>query len=59
MITYQERSQSKILVRLEGRAVGYILRQGREGWQYRPYGVRAYGATFPTLEACKQSLQAA
>lgn len=62
MITYHERGDSKINVRLEGRTVVHMRRLigERGGWQYVPVGSYGKGGDiFPTLEACKQSLQAA
>jgi len=44
-----------VVVRLEGKVVGDI-RKVEGGWQYKPKGARP-GGVFPTLEACKASLE--
>jgi hypothetical protein len=60
-ITYHERGDSVVNVRLEGRFVGTMRRLigANGGWRYHPLGRASDpGALFPTLDACKQSLEA-
>lgn len=46
----------KIFVHLDGRNVGTISRTRGGDWFYKPKG-GGRGADFPTLEACKASLE--
>lgn len=48
-------------VYLDGKRIGairYIYRQGDRSWQYYPKGWNTGGDLFPTLAACKASLEA-
>ncbi len=47
-------------VKLDGKLVGVIKRSGDDrgyGWRYFPKGDRIGGQVFPTLAACKRSLE--
>lgn len=57
MITYAwNLTGNAVVVRLEGKHVGYIRKIG-SGWQYFPLGKNEGGELFPTLDACKTSLE--
>ncbi len=58
-ITYHARGDSVINVRVDGRFVGTVRRLigANGGWRYHSRGFT--GEVFPTLEACKQSLEPA
>ena len=56
MITY-ENCMSGIAVRLEGKKVGEIKRAQEGGFFYLPTGQKTGGDAFPTIEACKASLE--
>lgn len=57
MITYSVVSSVGLVeVCLEGKLVGRI-KQWKDGWQYIPLGQKRGGEIFPTLEACKKSLE--
>lgn len=45
------------IVKLEGKTVGRIFKTP-EGFRYIPTGSKTGGEFFPTLEACKSSLEA-
>ncbi len=60
MVTFHVRGDSAVNVRLDGRFVGVIRRLigDNGGWRYHPRGAaHLAGEIFPTLDACKQSLQ--
>ena len=56
MITYEEKHEVK--VKINGKFVGTIRFVPNAGWRYMPKGTRVGGEFFPTLAACKLSLEA-
>lgn len=56
-ITYAQHYGGQTRVSLEGRWIGYI-KQEDGGWRYYPKGWTTGGDIYPTLAACKASLEA-
>jgi hypothetical protein len=55
-IAYTITNEGDIAVRLDGRKVGEI-RMLPNGFKYYPRGAKTGGESFPSLEACKSSLE--
>lgn len=55
-ISYEAISAFSVKVRLGGKVVGFIKHLG-EGWQYFPINQTHGGEIYPTLPACKNSLE--
>jgi hypothetical protein len=57
MITYTKLIDVQYIVKIDGKEVGRI-RQEPDGFAYYPQNKKKYkGDTYPTLEACKASLE--
>lgn len=54
-ITYDPKPNG-VKVELDGRFVG-VITLNREGYTYWPRGSSRHGEFYPTLEACKRSLE--
>lgn len=56
MITYEDNGAYSVIVRLEGRKVGYILSKEGLVWWYKPKNGQP-GQSFNSLDAVKRSLE--
>ena len=56
MLTYKDLDAGGIAVFLDAKRIGTINGSSK-GWRYHPKGTKIVGDAFPTLDACKKSLE--